>query len=106
MFTLSSWSKLDVIDCMEISVIASEHDGGEHVKLSDVLTVAEIPLQATPSPSPEEMTRLHLLREITLSEIPNKKVGLLIGLDASIVFRALDTRMCGRSSATFVSDMA
>ena len=91
MSTLSSGSKSEVIDCMEISAIVSGHDGGEHIKLSDVFTVAEIPLKATSSPSLEEMTRLHHLQGITLSEIPDKKVGLLIGLDASLVFRAMDT---------------
>ena len=75
MSTLSSGSKSAAIDCMEISVIVSGHDGGEHIKLSDVFTVAEIPLKASPSPSLEEMTRLHHLQGITLSEILTRRLA-------------------------------
>ena len=98
MTTLSSGSKSDSIDRMEITVKISGYESDELIELSDVLTVAEIPLNATPVPSSDEMAQLHHLKGITLPELPNKKVGLLIGLDASFVFRALETRFGPRGT--------
>ena len=60
--------------------------------LFKVLTVEKIPLRASPVPCRGSIKNFKHLHGITLSELPDKTVGLLIGLNASNLFRPLETR--------------
>ena len=89
--TLSSASRSDTVFCREIDLNVCGLDVNRNaVKLSKVLTISEIPLRA--KAVPKRMDRFPHLEGITMSELADKKVGLLIGLDAFTVFRPLETR--------------
>ena len=90
--TLSSASGLDPISCREIDLTVTGLDSKESVALSKVLTVEKIPLRASAVPCRGSIKKFRHLRGIILSELPDKTVGLLIGLDASNLFRPLETR--------------
>ena len=62
------------------------------VKLRNILTIEKIPLQATPAPTIDQIGHLKHLRGISSTNLPDKTVGLLIGLDAHYLFRPLDAR--------------
>ena len=85
--TLSSASGLDPISCRKIDLTVTGLDSKESVALSKVLTVEKIPLRASAVPCRGSIKKFKHLRGITLSELPEKTVDLLIGLDASNLFR-------------------
>ena len=90
--TLSSTSKFDTVFCREIDLNVYGLDVNRNaVKLSKVLTISEIPLWA--KTVLKRMERFPHLEGITMSELANRKVVLLIGLDAFTVFRRLKTRL-------------
>ena len=93
MYTLSTGSKVDITDSMAISLTICEIDEDQPVELDEVLTVHHIPLKAASIPSDVELKHMKHLQSVTLLELKDKSVGLLIGLDASTVFRAIANYM-------------
>ena len=61
------------------------------VSLREVLVVDAIPLKAAQMPVSSESNHLEHLKDISFKELSDKTIGLLIGVDASVVFRALES---------------
>ena len=91
MYTLSTGSKAEITDSMAISLTICGIDEDQPIELDEVLTVPHIPLKAASAPSDVELKHMKHLQSVTLSEWRDKSVGLLIGLDASTVFRPLQS---------------
>ena len=62
------------------------------MSLREVLVVDAIPLKAAQVPVSSELSNLEHLKDISFKELSDKTIGLLIGVDASVVFRALESR--------------
>ena len=62
------------------------------MKLRNILTIKKIPLQATPASTIDQIGHLKHLRSIGSTNLQNKTIGLLTGLDAHYLFRPLDVR--------------
>ena len=62
------------------------------MKLRNILTIGKIPLQATPDPTIDQIGHLKHLCGISSTNLPDKTVGLLIGLDAHYLLCPLDAR--------------
>ena len=72
-----------------------------NLELHDVVTVKHIPAKGSSSPPFDILTNQGHLCGFRFNDLPNKKVGLLIGMDAAFVFRPLESRFgpIGFSSA-------
>ena len=62
------------------------------LELRDVSTVKDIPTEGSSSPPFDMLNNLEHLRGIRFEFLPNKKVGLFIGMDTEFVFRPLESR--------------
>ena len=91
MCTLSTGQTAEITDCMVIPLTVQGVGEKQSIDLREVLTVPSIPLKAASIPSGEELRHMKHLRGVKLSELKNKKVELLVGLDASFVFRPLES---------------
>jgi len=80
MCTLTSGSKPEVTYSEVILLAVSGVGQDNFTKLNEVLTVSRIPLKAAAIPPSAEMRLMEHLRGVTLTELPDKKVRLLIGL--------------------------
>ena len=98
MCTLSTGQTAEITDCMVIPLTVQGVEEKQSIYLREVLTVPSIPLKAASIPSDEDPRHLKHLRGVKLSELKNKKVELLVGLDASFVFRPLES-VCGPRGA-------
>ena len=84
--TLSSRSNEEVMDsqAVTIKVAGLYEDENRGVELKDVLTVLRLPMKATPLPTCGEIWNMKHLSGIRFTELQDKSVGLLIGLDFRI----------------------
>ena len=90
--TLSSGVQPTSIDTEAITLLVSGVDENCSVSLREVLVVDTIPLEAAQVPVSREMNNLEHLKDISFKELSDKTIGILIGVDASVVFRALESR--------------
>jgi len=90
--TLSSGPDSKVVSGLQISLSVQSMDGANEVILKDVFTVDRIPLQASTIPSQSQLAHMDHLQEVQLSELDDKSVGLLIGLDVPEVFRPIESK--------------
>ena len=90
--TLTSDTEGSAVNGMVVSLVVSDLGGKESIKIRDVLTIDRIPLEARPKPDLREFESWSYLEGVSFSEIEDKSVGILIGLDAHEVFRPLETR--------------
>ena len=90
--TLSSGVQPTSIDTEAITLLVSGVDENCSVSLREVLVVDTIPLEAAQVPVSSELNNLEHLKDISFKELSDKTIGILIGVDASVVFRALDSR--------------
>ena len=82
MCTLSTGQTAEITDCMVIPLTVQGVGEKQSIDLREVLTAC--------IPSGEELRHMKHLRGVKLFELKNKKVELLVGLDASFVFRPLE----------------
>ena len=99
MYTLSAGQRAHVNDCMVIPRTVKGIEKEQSIDLYGVMTVPKIPLRATYIPSNEDLKHMKHLQGVKLFELKNKKVTLLIGLNASLVFRLLKS-ICGSISTS------
>ena len=90
--TLSSGVQPNPIETEAITLLVSGVDENCSVSLREVLVVDAIPLKAAQVPVSSKLNNLEHLKDISFKELSDKTVGLLIGIDASVVFRALESR--------------
>ena len=90
--TLTSGAEGSAVNGTVVSLVVSDLGGKESIKIQDVLTIDRIPLEARPKPDLREFESWSYLEGVSFSEIEDKSVGILIGLDAHEVFRPLETR--------------
>ena len=90
--TLSSGVQPTPIETEAITLLVSGVDENCNVSLREVLAVDAIPLKAAQVPVSSKLNNLEHLKDISFKELSDKTIGLLIGVDASVVFRALESR--------------
>ena len=90
--TLLSGASVDEVDGELISIIVSGMSDDRSLELRDVVTVKDIPAEGSSPPSFDILSNLEHLRGIRFEDLPSKKVGRLIGMDAAFVFRPLESR--------------
>ena len=91
MCNLSTGQTAEITDCVVIHLTVQGVEEKQSIDLQEVLTVPSIPLKAASIPSDEDLRHMKHLRGVKLSELKNKKVELLVGFDASFVFRPLES---------------
>ena len=89
---LSSGASVDEVDGKLISIVVSGMSDDRSLELRDVVTVKDIPAEGSSPPPFDILSNLEHLRGIRFEDLPSKKVGLLIGMDAAFVFRPLESR--------------
>ena len=90
--TLSSGVQPIPIETEAITLLVSGVDENCSVSLREVLVVDAIPLKAAQVPVSSKLNNLEHLKDISFKELSDKTIGLLIGVDASVVFRVLESR--------------
>ena len=70
----------------------SDADENCSVSLTEVLVVNTISLKAAQVPVSSELSNLEHLKDISFQELSVKTIDLLFGVDASLVFQALESR--------------
>ena len=90
--TLMTGAEGSAVNSIVVSLVVSDLSGKESIKIQDVLMIDRIPLEARPKPDLREFESWSYLEGVSFSEIEDKSVGILIGLDAHEVFHPLDTR--------------
>ena len=91
--TLSSEVQPTPIETEAITLLVSDVDENCSVSLREVLVVDAIPLKAAQVPVSSELSNLEHLRDISCKELSDKTIGLLIGVDAFVIFWALESRL-------------
>ena len=64
----------------------------KNLELLDVVTAKDIPAEGSSTPLFDILTNLEYLHDIRFEDLPNKKMELLMGMDAAFVFRPLESR--------------
>ena len=83
--TLSSGAGLDEVDGELISITVSGMSDDRSLELRDVETVKDIPAEGSSCPPFDILSHLEHLRGLRFEDLPNKKVGLFMGMDAAFV---------------------
>ena len=96
--TVTSGAEGSAVNGTVVSLVVCDFSGKESIKIQDVLTIDRIPLEARPKPDLREFESWRYLEGVSFSEIEDKLVGILIGLDAHEIFCSLETRF-GRDGA-------
>ena len=89
---LSSGSRPKSLESKNIFLSVKALDEDRSTELSNVLVVDEIPLKVSSMPTKDQLEKFDHLRGLDFKELPDKTVGILIGLDAPLVFRSMDSR--------------
>ena len=92
MNTLLSGSRPKTLESKNIFLSVKALDEDCSTELRNVLVVDEIPLKAFSMPAKDQLEKFDHLRELDFKELPDKTVGVPIGLDAPLVFRSMDSR--------------
>ena len=80
------------IDIKAITILVSDVNENCSVSLREVLVVDVIPLKAAQVPVHSELSNLEHLKNVSFKELSDRTIGLLVGVDASMVFQALENR--------------
>ena len=92
MSTLSSGVQPNPIDIKAITLLVSDVNENCSVSLREILVVDVIPLKAAQVPVHSELSNLEHLKNVSFKELLDRTIGLLVGVDASMVFQALENR--------------
>ena len=84
---LSTGQTEEITDCMVIPLTIQGVEEKQSIDLQEVLTVPSIPLKTASIASDENLGHMKHLLGVKFFELKNKKVELLVGLDASFAFR-------------------
>ena len=90
--TLLSGTSVDEVNSELISITVSGMSDDRSLEIRDVVTVKDISAGGSPPPPFNILTNFEYFRYSRFENLPNKKVGLLVKMDAAFVFRPLDSR--------------
>ena len=77
--TLATLSSTKCLDTVSISFEVESLDGGEKIKLSDIVVVTSIPVSPNKAPTSQTLKRHSYLRNIEFPRIEKRQIQLLIG---------------------------